>query len=392
MRDIRKLILVDYSCHPFSLDLAKKLSEHDISVHYFFSKNINLTGDYYKFYKKKNLKLYGINVGKIPKHDFFRRRFKEISFGNKVLKSIDAINPNRVLLANLPVDPLFKIINFCYKKKIPNFFWVQDIYHLAIKNVLKKNKLFYYTIGYLVYKLYYYLENLCFLKSNCNIFITKKFLNFCSNAKKNYIVENWVPLKKLKYKKIKNSLFQKINKRKFTFTYTGTFSYKHNGIHLISLAKNFKNCNILIISNDKFAKTLFLKARKEGLNNIFLFKLVSYNNLANFFNFTDVGLVNLNTESNDVCVPSKVLTYYKYGIPVLGSMPLKNLASINLKKYKTGLVSKPDDIEAYLRNASELMNNKKLRNICSKNGITYAQKNFNIEEIAKKFSKILELN
>ena len=51
------LIIVDYSCHPFSLDLANNLNKK-INVHYIFSKNINLTGDFYKSFQNKNLKFH----------------------------------------------------------------------------------------------------------------------------------------------------------------------------------------------------------------------------------------------------------------------------------------------------------------------------------------------
>ena len=50
-------------------------------------------------------------------------------------------------------------------------------------------------------------------------------------------------------------------------------------------------------------------------------------NYINICQFQIVGLVNLNNGSNNICVPSKILTYYTNGLPVLASMPLSNPAS-----------------------------------------------------------------
>ena len=160
---------------------------------------------------------------------------------------------------------------------------------------------------------------------------------------------------------------------------------------MIFLAKKFKNANVVILSNDKFAKILINKAKKISINNIFLYPLVSYQNLSKILSSCDIGLVNLNMESNNVCVPSKILSYYKYGLPILASMPLDNPASANIKKFKTGLVSEPFEVETYLNNASKLINNLKLRKKFSRNGKDFAIKNFNIKKISKKFIKILEL-
>ena len=390
MDQIKSLVIIDYSCHPFSLDLANHLSKNKIRVYYYFSKFVNLTGDYFKIFKNKNLKIYPIDIGTIPKHNFLKRRFKEIKFGNKVINKINKIKPDKVLLANLPLDPLFRIIKFCNKNSIDNYFWIQDIYHLAIRNVLKKNILFYCLAGYFIYKFYSYIEKYCFIHSTKNIVITKKFLRFFPLKKKIFIINNWVPLDEINIIKKNKKIIPSLNKT-FNFLYTGTFSYKHHSDILLKLAIKFKESKIIILSNDKFASDIIQEAKKKSINNIFLHKLISYQDLPYLIKKCDVGLVNLNYESNNVCVPSKILTYYKYGLPILASMPLNNPASLSIKKFKTGFVSNPSQIKQYLNNAYKLMNNSKLRSKFSKNGKIFANKNFNIKKISKKFIKILEL-
>ena len=386
---LNNIFIVDYACHPFSLDLAYKFSKKNYSIKYFFSNKINLTKNFYKFYKK-DFSIFPIDVGEIPKHNFILRRYKEIRFGKEIIDKIIKYKPKKIILVNLPIDPLYRIIKFCKKRNIKTYFWIQDIYYLAIRNFFKKKKLLFFLIGYLISRIYEYYEKYCYLNSTKNILITKKFLNFFPYKKKNYIKENWVPLADLKIKDFNKKVIVKLS-NSFNFIYTGTLSYKHQSDILLSLAEKFRDANIIILSNDKFAKELFLKAKKKSLKNFIIHKLVSYDELPTFLKNSDIGLVNLNQDSNNVCVPSKILTYYKYGLPILASMPLSNPASQNILKYKTGLVSNPNQIEQYLSNAFKLMNNTKLRKKFSKNGKDFAIKNFNIKKISKEFIKILEL-
>jgi len=185
------LFIIDYSCHPFSLDLANQFAKKKIQIKYFFSKNVNLTGNYYFFFKKK-FSIYPIDTGQIPKHNFIKRRFKEIEFAKKIIDHLKKNKPNKVLLANLPIDALYLIIKFCKKNKIQTYFWMQDIYYLAIKNFFKKNKFLYFFIGFFISKIYEYYEKFCYLNSSKNILITSNFLNFFPKKKNNFFINIFI--------------------------------------------------------------------------------------------------------------------------------------------------------------------------------------------------------
>ena len=76
---------------------------------------------------------------------------------------------------------------------------------------------------------------------------------------------------------------------------------------------------------------------------------------------------------------------------MLASMPLSNLASKNIIRFKTGLVSDPKSINLYLNNAKLLKDNIRLRKKLALNSKTFAKQNFDISKIRKKFIKILEI-
>jgi len=386
-----KLLLVDYSCHPFSLQLAKSFAKKNIRVFYVFSKNVNLTGKFYKNFKDKNLKMIPIKTKNFYKYNFLQRRSSEIEFTSSLIKISKKNKINKEILANVTIDPLYRFIKHCKKNNIKNFFWIQDIYNLAIKNVLRQNKLFYYTFGYLISSYYKYLENYCYLNSTKNIVIDKKFKNFFPKRKHVYEIRNWVPnnLKKNLIKK--ETIYKKLNiKKKFTFIYTGTLSYKHHYQNILKLAKKNQDSQIIIFSNDKFILTMKKESKLKNINNIYFFKTISYDLLSSYIKIADVGLVNLTLKANNLCVPSKVLTYYSNNLPVLASMPNSNLASKNILKYKTGFVSNPSDIKKYLSNAKLIKENRRLRLKLSNNCKFYANKEFNIKRISKNFYNIID--
>ena len=151
---MKSLVIIDYACHPFSLDLANSLAQKNIFVTYFFSENVNLTGAFYKKFRSKNLNLVPIKTKPFYKYNFLSRRNSEIEFANKIISFLKNDNPSKVILANIPVDPLYKIIRFCKNNQIDRYFWVQDIYYLAIKNFFKKKKFLYFFFGYFIFQYY----------------------------------------------------------------------------------------------------------------------------------------------------------------------------------------------------------------------------------------------
>ena len=108
-----KILLVDYSCHPFSLQLAQSFSEKEIETFYAFSKNVNLTGNFYLNFQNPKLKILPIKTKKFYKHNFLKRRISEIEFGDKIIEILEEKKINKIILANIPIDPLYRIIKYC---------------------------------------------------------------------------------------------------------------------------------------------------------------------------------------------------------------------------------------------------------------------------------------
>ena len=355
-----KILLNDYSGHPFLFELSQHLSKKFHVIHtyasYFESPKATFN------IKKKNnkIKIIPININKkFKKDNFFLRRSMDLDYGKKIIDLIKKSKPDIVICAQIPLDPLYKIINYCKENKIKTIFWMQDIYSIAISRILNKKIP---LLGTLIGKYYFYLEKKCEDKSDKIVVISPDFKKFIDtkNLNKTSVVENWSPIIKPNIKKIQYFKKKYNPKNKFCFIYSGTLGYKHNPNLFIKLAEQFPNCIILISSKGKFADKI-KQISKRKFKNIKIIDWVKYENLSSFLSIANILIVTLEKDASTFSVPSKIYAYLTIEKPILGSMPIENLGSKIINKVKAGYVSKPDDIESFINNAKKIIKNKKIR-------------------------------
>ena len=149
-----KILVNDYSGHPFPFELSQNLSKKYKTIHsyahYFETPKANFKNNS----QNKNLKIVPIKINKqFKKDNFFSRRANDIFYGKKIIDLIKAENPTLIVCAQVPLDPLIKIMIFCKKNNIKIIFWIQDIYSEAISKILNKKIP---IVGALIGKYYYY--------------------------------------------------------------------------------------------------------------------------------------------------------------------------------------------------------------------------------------------
>jgi len=100
--------------------------------------------------------------------------------------------------------------------------------------------------------------------------------------------------------------------------------------------------------------------------------------------------VTLSKDAGRFSVPSKILTYFFSGKPILGMMPKENLACKKITSLKGGYIAKSDDFNVFLKKAHKMYINKALRKKMGLNTLNYARKEFDKKVITSKFEKILK--
>lgn len=393
-----KIIIHDYSGHPFQIQLSRSLAMRGHIVNHIYSKSfqspkgtLTLNSD-----DPENFKITGISLKKVFKKDsFVKRRFQEIEYGHLLAEKISEIHPDIIISSNTPLDSQIIAMKTCKRLNIKFIIWLQDINSIAITKIVgKKIPIF----GFLVGVYYRYLEKYLLAQSDGVVLITDDFIpilkKWAMDDKKLFVIPNWAPIEDIHIVEKSNPWSIKIGiDKKFCFLYSGTIAMKHNPEILVKLALNFKDndrVRVVVVSEGTAAD--WLKKQKEvlRLHNFIILDFQPFDELPNMFGAADVLIGILEPDAGFFSVPSKVLTYLCSNKPILLSVPLENLAARIVDENKAGIAIQPNDEEAFVNSATTLFKNENLRKEMGHSGLLYAEANFNIENITNSFENILK--
>lgn len=386
-----KILVVDYSGHPFQIQLSKQLARLDNQVKHiycgsFTSPKGNVT--------EKNIPNYEIEAlhlkVKVDKTNFIRRRQADIEFGKLLRKEVQDYMPDIVILSNLPLDSLRILCPFLKRINIPYIYWLQDIYSIAMTSVLNKKIPFF---GYLIGWYYSIVEKKALAYSNAIVSITNDFipiLDQWSIDVQKFVIPNWAPLDELPVKNKENEWSLKHNLAdKDVILYSGTLGYKHNPDLLIKLGRalNEDQC-LLIISEGAVAE--YVKSQTKESKNILVLPFQDFDQMPNILATANVLIGILEKEAGVFSVPSKVLTYLTSARPVVLSVPTENLVSRLIRENDIGMSIEPEDDQVFVETCLKLLEDKERCLQMGLNGRGYAEKYFNIVNIAENFKKAVK--
>ena len=395
---MKKIIINDYSGHPFQVQLSRQLAKNDYEVLHLYSvffqtpkgklrKEVE-DGDHFNV---EGLRL----KDSFQKNTFIKRKFQEQEYGKLVIEQIKTFQPDIIVNSNNPMDALRVIDRFTSKNNIKTVYWWHDIYGLAISKIVRKKIP---GLGHFIGWYYIKLEKRILKNAHHIIGISDEFPNVLENWKipldKYTTIPNWAPLDEIIQAAKDNAWARATGIAKTTnIIYTGTLGFKHNPQVLIDLALHFKDVsNIKIIVSSEGWGADFLKQKKEELRleNLIIMPFQPFEDYANVLGSADILIAILEPDAGVYSVPSKVLSYLCSGRPVLLSVPKNNLAAKIIKENNCGFVSEPQDVKNLLQNAEKLINDIPLRSKFSVNARKYAETHFNIKKISIKFADIFD--
>jgi len=386
------IVINDYGGYSFIQELAKELSL-DYNVFYTYaSVSGSSKGNYYE--NSGNLKCINLIDKTIDKSNFIKRLFIEISYGRELKKLLSEHKIDVVFSANTPVIPQYFLQRYCKRNKIKFVFWLQDIISLALKSVLeKKSKI----IAWLFYNLWKFFEKSALVKADKIIVITKDFQNFLAkwnvDEKNIECISNWSSLSNIVPTKKENSFSQKHDlTNSFNILYSGTLGYKHNPAIFYETAKELigKNVKLIVISEGIGMNYLKEISEKNPLENLLLLPYQSKDILSEVYGSADAILSILEKSAGVFSVPSKVWATYCAGKTSILIVPLENQAAKVTKEINAGIVITPDKADELARKILELKANQQQLISFGINARKYAEENFDIKKISKKFIKLIQ--
>ncbi len=387
----KPIIILDFPGHLLAYDLAKQMSKTQknkiVHIHNPFQ-----LGPKSSFKKLENLDI--IRVNKFFSRNHYKRLFDEFIFTFLLLYNIIKIRPSIVISANNPLIPQFFLWIYCKLANVKFIFWLQDITSIAVNNILKRQKNIFTKI---VSKIFHFMEFSVLRNSDHIITITPDFDNILlKNGVKNdriQCIPNWAPINNIPALPKKNnfSIKNKLDKS-FNIMYSGTLGFKHNPEILfnlgVSLSNQKINTKIVIVSEGPVVEYLKGKVSSHGLRNFVFLPFQNFEIFPEVLATADVNLVMLEKDSSDFCVPSKLLSILCSGrIPIV-YVANTNLASKIVVDNNCGFSVKSEkELQSIIH---KIINNIDSYDFIGKNGISYAEDNFKIEDITNKFLRVIK--
>jgi len=387
-----RILVNDFAGHPFQMQLSRALAlrGHEV-LHTYFAANNTPKGPVTR--ATQGLELEGIGLGrKFNKYSILSRRFADMSYGQEVCERILDFSPDVVLSANTPLDAQRLMLATTKQCGGRFVFWLQDLLSVGIEFVLRKKRVFWAGV---VGRSYERLERRLLQQSDAVVCIAPSFqarlAQWQVNPEKVSVIQNWAPLDEVYPLPRANAWAteQGLN-GKFCFMYSGTLGMKHKPELLLELASYFQACDdviIVVIAEGAGADWLKKNASHLRSGTLKLLPFQPYERLSEVLASSDVLITLLDEGCGEFAVPSKTLAYLCAARPQLLAAPRNNLAGEVVRCAGAGEVVAPAAAD-FIAAAKHLLKNAQLCHEYAAQARVYAERTFNIDQIAQRFINV----
>tara|TARA_Y200000002_G_C22659529_1_gene655094 strand:+ start:511 stop:1719 length:1209 start_codon:yes stop_codon:yes gene_type:complete len=184
----------------------------------------------------------------------------------------------------------------------------------------------------------------------------------------------------------------KIPKSKFTFLYAGNIGPAQDIEILIDIAKQINiekpSIQFVFVGTGILKDKVIKKSLDLNCNNIIFLPHVNINEIWNYYEIADVGIVKLSKDKLfNITIPGKTMSYMFFGLPIL--MIANGDAANLVNSANCGLSCNPNDKNEILNNIKRLYNkNKKELKEMGDNGKNYYNSHLSTSNSINKFHQI----
>lgn len=392
-----RLLVHDYSGHPFQAELSRALARrgHEVlHVHccsYQTGKGaLETIAD-----DAAGLRFEGIELGRIfERYSPARRLLQELDYGRRFNRLASSYRPDVILSSNDPLFAKSRAAAWCRRTRTPWVFWLQDIYSVAMARYAEKRV---GRVGAVAGAGFRAVERRLLREASSIVMITEDFRttlrawgipdDHC------HVIENWAPLGELRPGPKDNPWAREHGLTgSRVLLYSGTLGLKHDPEPLIALAERYASepdVRVVVVSEGSGADWLRQEQLARGAANLLLLPYQPYDRLPEVFATADVLLALLSSQAGAFSVPSKILSYLCAGRPILAVLPEANLAVRTIERAAAGIVVSPGDLDGFLEGADKLLSDPQFRELAGASARAHAEINFDINSIAGRFESIL---
>jgi glycosyltransferase involved in cell wall biosynthesis len=393
-----RIALHDYAGHPFQIELARELARRGHAVHHlYFARDVTPRGPLApRADDPPGLTIEGLDIpGAFDKLSYWRRIFYNRAYGEVAAARIDALAPDIVISANVPIDALDIVHRRCKAPGRELIVWLQDVFSTGVRKVLRKKLP---LLGDLVGWRYDRLESSVMRKADHIVAITQDFVPLLEGwgvaRARIEVIENWAPLGEITPMGQDNpwSREQGLAGKK-VILYSGTLGLKHDPAGIAALARALADrpdTVVLVVSQGAGADWLAAAKAAAGgdLDRLRLMPFQPFERFSEVLATASVVLAVIEPEAGIFSVPSKVLSYLCAGRPILMAVPQENLAARTVLRAEAGLCLAPGDHDALVAAARRLLDDEILSLRYARNARAHAERHFAIGGIADRFEAI----
>jgi glycosyltransferase involved in cell wall biosynthesis len=327
-----RILVHDYSGHPFQAQLSRELSRRGHHVtHSYYAGWPSGKGDLTAA-PGEAIVFEPIGVGvQIDKQRFLRRLALELRWGFELARQVRRTNSDVALVSNaqIPTLVVFSIAMLVIRR--PWILWHQDVYAEAVRSFAGRKLSGAFRMVATGFDI---AERWTARRAAAIIAIAPSFIPVherWGTAHKTTVVPNWAPLDEILPLDRKNdwSVEQRID-NKLTLLYSGTLGLKHNPRLLVQLTRQVidygQDVELVVVNNGPATAVLRDEAARLDVP-LQVLPFQPYDRLSEVLSSGDILVVLLDQEAGAFSVPSKTQSYLCAGRPVLGLMPSENLAA-----------------------------------------------------------------
>lgn len=394
----QRILIHDYSGHPFQPQLSRRLASRGHEVLHAYSRSVQIPQGRLATTETDPWTLHftGITLpAVIDKQAYVERYFQERAYGKLLADTIREFRPDVVCSSSTPLDAQAAAIRATHSVGGKFVFWLQDLQGIAIERLLGARL---NGFGRMIGRHYTRMEQRLLRGSDAVVSITEDFSGTLDewgvDRDAVQVIPNWASIEELPARPKDNPWARAHGLAdRFCFLYSGTIGLKHNPELLLSLALAYRDrpevC-VVVVSEGAKADWLSGRAAELGLDNLKVFPFQAYADVPDVMGAADVLVAVLEPDASAFSVPSKVLAYHCAGRPLLLSVPRQNLAARIVRQSNSGVVLDPADVEGFLRAGELLRSAPETRQLMADNARRYARETFNLERIADRFESLFE--
>jgi glycosyltransferase involved in cell wall biosynthesis len=389
-----RLIVHDYSGHPFQVQLSRELARrgHEVRHLHCTSYTTGKGAVVVKPHDPATFQVEAIDLGEeFDKYRYVRRVRQERRYAARFREQIDLTGVDAMLCCNVPLLALDQVQRDVARAGVPFVFWQQDVYSLAMRDAAQQVPL----VGGPLGQRFVRIEQRILRESQAVVTISPDFVELLLEwgvaPERLHVVENWAPLEDLPVVPQSNdwAAGHDLGARPVVL-YAGTLGMKHDPSLLITLAEALGgDADLVVVSEGQGADWLRREAAARRIEHLRLLPFQPMEALPKVLATADVLVALLEPGAGAFSVPSKVLTYHCAGRALLAAVPSENLAARIIHRAGSGVVVAPGDHAALTRAARDLVEDPDLRTRLGAAGREYAEATFDIERIGDRFEQVL---